>query len=299
MKEYVNPSGKNECHWRCEMEKKKSLGKRRSTMIRRIVLISLVLLLLVIIGALIVLNDLTIAENWFGLSEYDVVKTRHQWLRTIPYFLIAGIVIWMIGNLILGIKKRRKSVVYWVGTMVLVPLIVVFVGIISTWLPADRQLFRAADSTESIMAALPAQSAFKGQEIQLISFSFHIRNVPLKSGVYAVTRVINPVTNLQDEYWYYPTNILTKWKKASNTIELSQDETIDYTAIDWAVIPKIIKDAEKRAAELDHYVPGVSIVILNGSQGEWHWTVGLNGIRDRTEINYVYSLAGDYLSEWE
>ncbi len=73
----------------------------------------------------------------------------------------------------------------------------------------------------------------------------------------------------------------------------------DTDAIDWGVIPKIIKDSEARAAQLDHYVPGISIVILNGFQGEWTWTVGLNGIRNRTEINYVYDLKGNYQSEWQ
>ncbi len=34
-------------------------------------------------------------------------------------------------------------------------------------------------------------------------------------------------------------------------------------------------------------------------QGEWTWTVGLNGIRNRTEINYVYDLKGNYQSEWQ
>lgn len=281
------------------MDKNNSSPNRGRRIIGRIILFLIVILFIAIISAWVVFNDLTLAENWFGLSEYDVVATRNRWLQTIPYFLTAGIVVWMLGSLFLGIKKQKKSFFYWLITMIVIPMIVVFVGIVSTWIPADRQLFREPASTQKIMAALPNQSSFKGKNIQLISFSFHIRNAPLKSGIYAVTRVINPNTNLQDEYWYYPTNLLTKWKKDDNTIELSQEETIDYDAIDWRIIPSIIKDAEERAEHLDHYVSGVSIVILNGNQGEWTWTVGVDGIRDRTEINYVYSLAGKYLSEWE
>ncbi|OTN75735.1 hypothetical protein A5886_000811 [Enterococcus sp. 8G7_MSG3316] len=281
------------------MDKHNSSFNRDRIIIRRLILFLVVILLIVIAGGWIFLNNLTIAENWFGLSEYDVVENRHQWLRLIPYILISGIIVWLIVSLMFGLKKQKKSIIYWLTTMVLLPLIAVFVGIVSTWLPVDRHLFREADSAENIMAALPNQASFKGKDIQLISYSFHVRNVPLKSGIYAVARIINPNTNLQDEYWYYPTNLLSKWKKEADTITLAQDETIDYDAIDWGIIPTIIKDAEKRAAQLDHYLPGVSIVILNGSQGEWTWTVGVNGIRDRTEINYVYALNGDYLSEWK
>lgn len=275
----------------------------RPSLIRRILgwilLLLIFLFILSIIGGIIVLNNLTIAENWFGLNEYQVVETRHQIIRLFPYFWVAGILLVFLIGLIIGIKKRKKSPFYWLFSLLLLPVILFCIGVVSTFLPVDRQLFREEASAKEIMAALPNQSSFKDKELQLVSYSFHIRNVPLKSGIYAVARVINPNTDLQDEYWYYPENLLTKWKKDDDTIELSMEDTIAFDAIDWGVIPKIIKDSEARAAQLDHYVPGVSIVILNGFQGEWTWTVGLNGIRNRTEINYVYDLKGNYQSEWQ
>ncbi len=92
---------------------------------------------------------------------------------------------------------------------------------------------------------------------------------------------------------------LQKWQKDSDTIELPIQETIAYNEIDWGVIPKVIKETEKRVAKLDHYYPGVSIVILNGSQGKWTWTVGVDDIRGHTALNLVYDLSGNYLSQWD
>ncbi len=56
----------------------------------RILLLLIFLFILSIIGGIIVLNNLTIAENWFGLNEYQVVETRHQIIRLFPYFSVAG-----------------------------------------------------------------------------------------------------------------------------------------------------------------------------------------------------------------
>jgi len=64
------------------------------------------LFILSIIGGIIVLNNLTIAENWFGLNEYQVVETRHQIIRLFPYFWVAGIL------LVFLVAKNRHSIGY-------------------------------------------------------------------------------------------------------------------------------------------------------------------------------------------
>ncbi len=40
-------------------------------------------------------------------------------------------------------------------------------------------------------------------------------------------------------------------------------------------------------------------MILNGSQGKWTWTVGVDDIRGHTALNLVYDLSGNYLSQWD
>ena len=74
----------------------------------RILLLLIFLFILSIIGGIIVLNNLTIAENWFGLNEYQVVETRHQIVRLFPYFWVTGILLVFLIGLIIGIKKRKN-----------------------------------------------------------------------------------------------------------------------------------------------------------------------------------------------
>lgn len=74
----------------------------------RIPLLLIFLFILSIIGGIIVLNNLTIAENWFGLNEYQVVETRHQIIRLFPYFWVAGILLVFLVGLVIGIKKRKN-----------------------------------------------------------------------------------------------------------------------------------------------------------------------------------------------
>lgn len=276
--------------------KKKNLKKiaRRSFM-----LLLLMMLAAVILGT-IVLNNPTIAENWVGLNEYEVAAIKDTLLRSLPYIWLTASLFCLLFAIIYGLRKKKRGIMYWLLTVVGIPSLLLASGILTTTIPIDQSLFRESTSTTKIMGQLVEKNSLKGRDIQLLSFSFHIRNVPQKSGVYAVTRIINPETKLQDEYWYYPTNLLNKWTKATDSISLPVEETIDYNEIDWAVIPKIIKDTEHRVSRLsDRYYRGVDIVILNSFQDEWRWTVGVEGVRGHTEKNYVYDLSGTYLSEWE
>ena len=273
--------------------------KRNSKLLPSLLFYFILLLIIAGILGIVVLTNINIAENWFGLDEYTVVETRDQVIGYLPllwYFVIALMIVLA---LFFGIRKRKRALFYWIGTLVILPSILLAFGALTTLLPFDRNFFREEASASAIMAELTDKKALKDQEVQLISYSYHIRNIPLKSGVYAVARIINPTTKLQDEYWYYSTNLLQKWQKNSDTIELPIQETIAYNEIDWGVIPKVIKETEKRVAKLDHYYPGVSIVILNGSQGKWTWTVGVDDIRGHTALNLVYDLSGNYLSQWD
>ena len=258
-----------------------------------------ILLILAGILGIIVLTNINIAENWFGLDEFTVAATRNQVISYLPFLWYFVMALLVVLALIFGIRKRKKSLFYWIDTLVILPGILFAFGALTTLLPFDRNFFREEASASAIMTKLTDKKTLKDQEIQLISYSYHVRNVPLKSGVYAVARIINPTTKLQDEYWYYSTNLLQKWQKDSDTIELPIQETISFHEIDWGVIPKVIKETEKRVEKLDHYYPGVSIVILNGSQGKWTWTVGVDDIRGHTALNLVYDLSGNYLSEWD
>jgi hypothetical protein len=264
-------------------------------------LLWILVLLLVIAGVLgiILLTNVNLAENWLGIDEYTLVETRNQLTQYIPYVWYLAIILAVVIAVIHGIRKKKKSPFYWLFSVIILPIAIFAIGAVTTWVPFDRNYFREETSASAIMEELTDKKVLQGQDVQLISYSFHIRNVPLKSGVYAVARVINPTTNLEDEYWYYPTNILQKWKKDSDTMEISNGDTISYDKIDWSVIPKIIKDTESRVAKLDRYYPGVSIVILNSSQGEWSWTVGVTDIRGYTALNYDYDLSGKYLSMWK
>ncbi|KAF1298062.1 hypothetical protein BAU15_09430 [Enterococcus sp. JM4C] len=268
---------------------------------RKVIASVLILLFwLLVIGSvlgLVVLNNVNLAENWLGINEYELAETRNRMIRLIPVVWLVGTGLMMIIFLVTGLKKRKK-LTYWLVTLLVIPVGSLIIGCFTTYLPFDRNDFRDEAKTAAIMGKLSDLKLLKGKDLQLISFSFHVRNVPLKSGVYAVARVVNPTTDLQDEYWYWPTNPLMKWKKDADEITIPVSQTIAYDKIDWTVIPKIIKETEASINELDTYYPGVSIVILNGSSKRWTWTVGVQGIRGHTDLNFEYDLAGEYISQW-
>lgn len=263
----------------------------------KIIFIFLCLLFVGGLLALIVLNNINIAENWFGINEYELAEMKNQLIQVVPYIWYSVIGLFIVISLIMGVKKRRKPL-YWLAMLVIFPLIMLIIGGVSTTIPFDKNNFREEKKAEEIMTSLSELKLLKGKDLQLISFSFHIRNVPLKSGVYAVTRVINPTTDLQDEYWYWSTNPLMKWRKDADEFPIPAQKTISFDEIDWKVIPKVIKETEHRVNKLDTYYPGVSIVILGDAGDRWTWTVGIQDVRGRTSLNMVYDLEGNYHSEW-
>ena len=68
---------------------------------------------------IVVLTNINIAENWFGLDEYTVVETRDQVIGYLPllwYFVIALMIVLA---LFFGIRKRKRALFYWIGTLVI------------------------------------------------------------------------------------------------------------------------------------------------------------------------------------
>lgn len=260
-----------------------------------ITLFIVVLLIFGLIGILI-LTNVNFSNLIFGWSEYQTAEFRDNlikalsilwWLGFIPILMITLLIFW---------KKRTK---WWLGLIFLIvsSSLWTILGVGTTISTLKRGVFRSQTETSSAMKSLLEKPDFKGQEVQLISYSLHFSNPVLQTGSYAVTRVINPSTKLQDEYWYYPTNPIIKWSKDSDNINLSYNQTINYQNVPWEIIPKLLNETEKRIKQLPVYYRGISIVILSQSNDSWIWTVSAEDIRGHTTYTNTYSLNGEFIAE--
>ncbi|MCD5003377.1 hypothetical protein IV487_12985 [Enterococcus saccharolyticus] len=255
-----------------------------------------IILILACIGTIIVLNNLNLSD-FFGLNEYQTVETRHQLIRWLPYIwclILTGTVLTL---LIIGLKKRTKNIFYWLISFLLIPGIFLFVGISSTIVPIDQHVFRDEQAITKYFNQLKQKNPSKNEDILVESLSLHTRNPILHSGNYAVVRWINNDTQLQDEYWFHPTNLFMKWKKDSSPTTINLQHTISFDTIDFTVVPRIIKETEARIEKKDVYYTGVSIVVLVITEKQTYWSVGVDDVRGYTKVNMKYTLDGTFISE--
>lgn len=255
------------------------------------------ILILASIGTIIVLNNLNFSETFFGLNEYQTVEARHQLIRWLPYIwclILVGIVLTL---LIIGLTKRMKNIFYWLTTVLLIPSIFLVIGVSSTIVPIDQNVFRDEQKITKYFNQLKQKNPSKDEDILVESLSLHTRNPILHSGNYAVVRWINNETQLQDEYWFYPTNLFMKWKKDSSPTTISLQQSISFDAIDFTVVPQIIKETEARVEKKDVYYTGVSIVVLVITEKQAYWSVGVDNVRGYTELNMKYTLDGTFISK--
>ncbi|MBS7576363.1 MULTISPECIES: hypothetical protein [unclassified Enterococcus] len=264
--------------------------------IARILTILIPIILFLVIVFILVLTNINFSNLLLGWTEYQTAEFKDNlikalsilwWLGFVPILMITILIFW---------KKRTK---WWLGLIFLIASssLWTIIGVGTTISTFKSELFQNETKTSSAMKSLLEKPDFKNQEVQLINYSLHFRNPVLKTGSYAVTRVLNPKTKLQDEYWYDPTNPIFKWSKNTNEISLSYKQTINYQEVPWAIIPKLLKETDNRVKQLPAYYRGVSIVILSQSNDSWIWTVSAEDIRGYTTYTNTYSLDGEFIAE--
>lgn len=249
---------------------------------------------------LAVFFDINLMENWLGYNEYQVAAMHDQFRRALPTLWLGFLAIVCLVLLLTGVAKRKKAIIYWLVTLVLIPLVWLFLGVGLEFLPVDRQIFREEKQLAAVFQALSRKAVFQDKDPEVVSLSLHIRNVATQSAVYSVLRLVNPTTQMQDEYWYYPLRLIRPWLKSATATPLSLKYSLPLSRIDWAAVPRMLQDAEARLQTADRYYRGVGIVILippMQEDGAWTWSVGIQDARGRTSYHIRYSLQGDFLHD--
>lgn len=266
------------------------MKKMSKFLILLIIIISIFFLLTIFI-----VTNINLSNALLGWSEYQAVEFRDKLI----YFLSLGwwfiLFIIIIFGFIISVKNFKKR--WFIGILIIIISTGIWylIGVSTSISTIDQNIFRKKMSSYSAMTSLLKKKDLRQKDIQLISYSLHFRNPVLQTGVYAVSRIINPVTELQDEYWYYPTNPFLKWSKTSNNITLPVDETISYNKIPWDLIPKMLSESKQRVNKLPVYYRGISILILSESGGRWYWTLSAEDIRGHNTYSDIYSLEGKYI----
>ena len=242
----------------------------------------------------ILLNSPTLAESILHLNEYDQVALINKLIAYLPIIWFALLFISL--SLIFGVSfKTKKKRVLW---FVPLPFILIFLmGTTTSTLPLDTFLLKNGASLEKEMLKLQKKPTLKSEELKLYEMSIHFKNPALQTGSYMVTRLKNPTTNLQDEYWYFPLNPINKWKKDKNPIINREYEPIGVKDINWQVVPDIIKETKEKLQRKDIYYPGINMVLLFPINDEWQWRVSVIDIRGTSIGNMIYDLDGKLIED--
>lgn len=257
------------------------------------IFISIIIIFLVF--GIFISTNINLSNALLGWTEYQTIEFRDKliYFSSIGWWIILVIII--VYGFMFTIKNFKKRWFLGVIIIIISTGLWYIIGVGTSISTVEQGIFEKKTSSNSAMSSLLEKKDLRQKDIQLISYSLHFRNPVLQTGAYAVSRVINPVTKLQDEYWYYPNNPFLKWSKSSNNITLPVNETISYNKIPWDLIPKMLSESKERVNKLPVYYRGISIVILSESNGKWHWTVSAEDIRGHTSYSDIYSLEGVYV----
>lgn len=243
---------------------------------------------------IIILNNTTLSESLLHLNEYQQVELRNQLITYMPY-------VWGLFSLIgLGIlmsiffKTKNK----WLLLTFPLPFLIVFLmGTVTSTLPLDTFILKNGSSLEKEITKLQKRHTLQSEDLKIYDFDIHFKNIPLQSGTYMVTRVANPTTELQDEYWYHPLNPIHKWKKANNPRIDQQHDPIAVKDINWQLVPDMLADTNKRLQKKQTYYPGVNMILLIYRNNHWEWNLSIVDIRGHHIGDITYDLDGNFLDD--
>lgn len=251
------------------------------------------LLILISLVYSMVLFNPPASNEFFGLNVYQIAIQRDMIITLFPYFYILFLVVLVGGCLFFGKTKQVKNKLYWTTVSVVLPILLIYIGLLSGYLPYGPKLNKRS-AVVTTLEQLSQNLEISEEDMIITGLSIRIQNVPRQRPIKIITSVRNFKTK-QDITYQYPAKLsLSEWGVTpSLQHDIAPSRDIKIKDIKLKNLSEIIKETEDKQKSLPDYHSGICSIELDTRN--LYWRVNVQNIFGEIAYTYIFSVDGEYI----
>lgn len=232
-------------------------------------------------------------NQFFGWNIYQIAIQRDTFIMLLPYFYILFLVVLVGCCFLFGKEKQITKKIYWVTTSIILPILLIYIGLISDCLPYGPTLTKKSAVTKTLKQ-LAQNLDIREKDMIITDLNIYVQNIPIQRPIKIIVSVRNVKTKQDDTYQHPAKLSLSRWGIAApSNHETSSARDARMKDIKLGNLPEILRDTKERQKSLARYHSGICSVELDTRN--LYWRVNVQNVSGEIAYTYVYSVDGEYI----